>query len=56
MTKNDAIHAAGLIGGILIGSMVLRAFGIGGILRYLGIIAFAVAGGFIVDRLVLKQK
>ena len=50
MNTKDAVYYVGLMGGLIVGTLVLRSLGVGGILQFAGGIVVGVGCGYLAER------
>ena len=56
MSTKEAVYYAGLMVGLIIGTFVMRALGIGGILQILAALVVGVGTGFVAQKLYENSK
>lgn len=56
MNTKDAVYYAGLMGGLLVGTLVLRSFGVGGILQLVGGLVVGVGCGYLAEQACSNPK
>lgn len=50
MSAKDIVYWIGLFGGLIIGALVMRVLGVGGIFQFLGALVFGVGCGYLAEK------
>jgi len=54
MTRNDALYYGGLMGGLIVGTLALRAMGMPSLIQLVGGLIVGVGCGYLIERALKK--